>query len=83
MDRTFVRSVALIHYTMSSIRNLADHVGSLTWREEVVGHTGRVLEQRTGSGTSLDAQRAWYLCLERCRRDPEAYACRLVLLDSG
>ena len=73
----------MIHYTMSSIHNLASHQGTITWREEIIGRRGQVVDHKTGSGNSLDAQRAWFLALERCRVDPEAYACRLVLLDAG
>ncbi len=73
----------MIHYTMSSIHNIASYPGTLTWREEIIGRGGQVVDRKTGSGNSLAAQRAWFLSLERCRVDPEAYACRLVLLDMG
>jgi hypothetical protein len=73
--------VSMIHKTMSSIHHIASLGGALTWREEVIDRAGRVLEARTGSGSALDAQRAWYLRLHQCRVDRRAYACRLVILE--
>jgi hypothetical protein len=71
----------MIHYTMSSIHHIANLEGSLTWREEVIDRAGRVLEVGIGSGSALDAQRAWHRRLWQCRADGRAYACRLIILD--
>lgn len=71
----------MIHYTMSSIHHIASMEGSLIWREEVIDRAGRVLEVGSGSGSALDAQRAWHRRLSQCRADARAYACRLIILD--
>jgi hypothetical protein len=71
----------MIHYTMSSIHHIASLEGKLTWREEVIDQVGRVLEVGGGTGSPLDAQRAWHRRLLQCRVDGRAYACRLVVVD--